>query len=178
MKSIYNFLALSLFVIFATACKSDPLEDYFVKASESADFFVVNIPASIVEFDTEKIDKKTLEEIKTIKKANILLYKNDYDTSVKKAEFNKAKNIITSKNFKVLTKIKNKDYYMSFAYQGEPDKIDEFIFLGNNKDNDFLIGLVKGKDININHLVDALKHIKKVDESQAKTILEMIKPDK
>ena len=177
MKIKSYFLALSLFLIFATACKSDPLEEYFVNATESPDFFVVNIPASMVEFDKEKLDAETRRELESIKKMNILVYKNDFDTQKKSKEFEKAQKIIHGKAYKTLTKIKNKGYNVSFAYQGEPDKIDEMIFLGKDRDYNFIIGLIKGKDVNVKNLSKALKHIKNVDSSQAKTIIDMIKTE-
>ncbi len=175
MKFFKYFLALSLFLIFASACKSDPLEDYFVKATESPDFFVVNIPASIIEFDQEKLDDETKKQLASIKKLNILVYKNNYEPEKKAKEFQQADKIIRSSAYKTLTKIKNNGYNMVFSYQGEPDKIDEVIFLGKDKDYNFLIGLVKGKDINVNNLSKALKHVKKIDQSQAKSVIDMIK---
>ncbi len=175
MKSLQYFLALSLFIIFATACKSDPLEEYFVKATESSDFFVVNIPANIVQFDQEKLDAETKRQIESIKKVNILVYKNDFDKDRKAKEFQKAKKAVQSKTYKTLTKISNEGYDISFAYKGAPDKIDEVILLGKDKDYNFIIGLIKGKDVNIKNLSKALKHIKDIDESQARTVIDMIK---
>jgi hypothetical protein len=175
MKSFKHFLALSLFIIFATACKSDPLEEYFVKATESPDFFVVNIPASIVQFDEKKLDTETKRQIESIKKINILVYKNDFDKEKKAKEYKKARHAIESKAYKTLTKINNQGYDVSFAYQGSPGKIDEVILLGKDKNYNFIIGMIKGKGVNINNISKALKHIKDVDESQAKTIIDMIK---
>jgi len=178
IKTIKIFLALSLFIIFASACKSDPLEDYFVNATESADFFVVNIPANVVEFDTQKLDPETIRQINSIKKVNVLLYKNNFDTAVKKREFEKAQNAVKDKAYKSLTRINNKGYHFAFAYQGEPDKIDEVILLGKDSEYNFAIGLLKGKGINVNNFTKALKHIKKIDDNQAKSIIEMMIPKK
>ena len=178
MKNSAYFLALSLFLIFASACKRDSLEDYFVKATESSDFFVVNIPASIVEFDKEKLDPETRRQIESIKKMNILVYKNDYGQAKKEKEFKKARQIIQSKDYKTLTKIKNKGYDVSFAYRGYPDKIDEVIFWGKDQNYNFLIGMIKGDDVNVKNLSKALKHIKQVDRSQAESLIEMIKTDR
>jgi len=174
MKVLTKITILSLFFIFATSCKTDPLENYFVNATENADFFVVNIPANVVSFDEAKLDAETIKQIKSIKKMNILVYKNDYDLSKKKAEFAKADKIIKNKSYKTLTKIKNKDYELVFSYQGAPKKIDEIIFLGKDKESNFLIGMLKGKDVNLNNMAKALKHIKKVDDSQAKSVFDMI----
>ncbi len=177
MKFKYYFLALSLFLIFATGCKRDPLENYFVQATESPDFFVVNIPASIVEFDKKKLDPETLKEIESIKKVNILIYKNNYEPDKKRKEFEKAHRIIQGKAYKTLTKINNKGYNISFAYQGDPERIDEVIFLGKDKDYNFLIGIVKGENVSMKSLSKALNHIKNVDQSQAKSIIETIKTE-
>ncbi len=172
-KKIINILILSILLIFASACKTDPLENYFVQATESPDFFVINIPASAVSFDESKLDPETLKDIHSIKKMNVLIYKNDFDRNKKQAEYKKAANIIKSKHYKTLTKINNKGYEVVFSYQGEPEKIDEVIFLGKDKDYNFLIGMLKGDNVNVNSIVKALKHIKKIDESQAKTIIDI-----
>jgi len=175
MKILAKISLFSLFLIFATACKTDPLENYFVKATESPDFFVVNIPASVVTFDEAKLDPETIKQIKSIRKMNILVYKNDYDLPTKNAEFAKADKIIKSKSYKTLTKIKNDGYEVVFSYQGAPEKIDEIIFLGKDKKSNFLIGMLKGNEVDINNLAKALKHIKNVDGSQAKSVFDMIK---
>ena len=178
MKTPYHFLTLILFLIFATACKTDPMENYFVQASESPDFFVINIPASIVEFDQNKLDPEALKQIKTIKKMNILVYKNDFEPAKKQKEFAKADKIIKSKAYKTLTKINNKGYEVVFTYQGNPQQIDEVVFLGKDQNYNFIIGMLKGKNVNVNSLVKAFKHIKDVDQSQTKSIIDMIKTEK
>ena len=172
-KKVYNILILSLLLIFASACKTDPLEDYFVQATESPDFFVVNIPANVVTFDESKLDAETLKDIHSIKKMNVLVYKNDFEPAKKQAEFEKASKVIKSKDYKMLTKINNKGYEVVFSYQGEPEGIDEIIFLGKDKDYNFLIGMLKGDDVNVNSFFKAAEHIKKIDESQAKTVIDI-----
>ncbi len=174
-KKISNILVLSLLLLFMSACKTDPMEDYFVQATESPDFFVINIPASIVSFDEIKLDPGTLKDIHSIKKMNVLVYKNNFDHNKKQAEFERAAKIIKSKHYKTLTKINNKGYEIVFSYQGEPDSIDEVVFLGKDKDYNFLIGMLKGNDVNINSIVKATKHIKKIDESQMESLINIIK---
>ena len=178
MKKLSPLAIFSLFLIFATACKTDPLENYFVKATENPDFFVVNIPASMVTLDESKLDSETIKQVKSIKKMNILVYKNDYDLQKKKAEFTKADNLIKSKAYKTLTKINNDRYQIVFGYQGAPEKMKQIIFLGKDKDYNFLIGMLKAKDVNVNNMAKAFEHIKHIDESQAKSIIDIIKTDK
>jgi len=175
MKTLYKIAFLILISIFATSCKTDLLEDYFVKATESPDFFVMNIPSSILTIDESKLDAETKRQINSIKKVNILVYKNDSDLSKKKQEFAEAEKIVNKKTYKNLGKINNDGYKVIFSYQGEPDKIDGLVFLGKDKKYNFLIGRLKGSDVNINNLVKALKHIKDVDDSQVKSVFDMIK---
>ncbi|GEM_PF-3253218 len=175
MKHINNFLVLSLFIIFATACKSDSLEEYFVQATESSDFLVVNIPSNFVQFDESKLDDETLKQIKSVKKVNILLFKNDKNKDEKEQEFLKIDQIINSKDYKKLTAINIDGYKISVAYDGEPKKIDKVVFLGKDMDNNFLLGLLKGKDISISNVSKAMEHIKSIDEKQAKSVIDAIK---
>jgi len=177
MKLLYKFAFLTLISIFVTSCKTDPLEDYFVKATESPDFFVMNIPSSILTFDETKLDAETKRQIKSIKKMNILVYKNDYDLSKKKQEFAQAEQIVNKKVYKNLGKINNDGYKVIFSYEGTPDKIDGIVFLGKDKKYNFLIGRLKAADVNINNLVKAMKHIKDVDDTQVKSVFDMIKTD-
>ncbi len=174
-KKIYNILIVSSLLLIMTACKTDPLEDYFVQATESPDYFVVNIPASIVSFDENKLDPETLKDVHSIKKMNVLVYKNNFKPSKKQSEFEKAHKIIDSKHYKTLTKINNKGYEVVFSYQGKPTGIDEIIFLGKDKNYNFVIGMLKADDINVNSIVKAAKHIKEIDKSQTESIIDILK---
>ncbi len=176
-RKVSKLLFLFLLLASVSACKTDPLEDYFVQATENPDFFVINIPASVVSFDESKLDPATLKDIHSIKKMNVLVYKNNFDRDKKLTEYNKAAKIIKNKHYKTLTKINNKGYDITFSYQGKPDSIDEVTFLGKDKDYNFIIGMVKGDNVNVNSIVKALQHIKKIDKSQAKTIIDIFKND-
>ena len=177
-KKLFNILIISSLLLLMTACKTDPLEDYFVQATESPDYFVVNIPASIVSFDEDQLDPKTLKDVHSIKKMNLLVYKNNFDPTKKQSEFEKANKIINSKHYKTLSKINNKGYEVVFSYQGKPTGINELIFLGKDKNYNFVIGMLKGKDVNVNSVAKAIKHIKKVDKSQAESVIEILKPNR
>ena len=174
-KKLYNILIISSLLLLITACKTDPLEDYFVQATESPDYFVVNIPASIISFDENKLDSETLKDVYSIKKMNVLVYKNNFKPAKKQAEFEKAYKIINSKHYKTLTKINNKGYEVVFSYQGKPTGIDEIVFLGKDKNYNFVIGMLKGKDVNVNSIAKALKHIKKADKSQVESVIKIFK---
>lgn len=174
-KKAFNLLILGLLLIFVSACKTDPLEDYFVQATESPDFFVVNIPASVITFDESKLDPETIKDIQSVKKMNVLVYKNNFEPAKKQAEFEKASKVIKSKSYKTLTKINNKGYEIIFSYQGKPQGINEIIFLGKDKNYNFLIGMLKGDDVNVNSFFKAASHIKDIDEEQAKTVIDIFK---
>jgi len=174
MKSIYKILMISLLTITISSCTKDGLEDYFVQATESADFLVMNIPANIVEFDTEKLDKKTLQQIKSIKKLKILIYKNNYEKRQKEKELQKLQQILNNKKYNVLTKIKNKDYQIVLSYEGKPEAINKLIFLGIDNENNFLLGLIKGKKVNVKNISKSLKHIKSINSSQTDDLIESI----
>ena len=174
MKSIYKILMISLLTITISSCTKDRLEEYFVEATENADFLVMNIPANIVEFDTEKLDKKTLQQIKSIKKLKILIYKNNYEKRQKEKELQKLQQILNNKKYNVLTKIKNKDYQIVLSYEGKPEAINKLIFLGIDNDKNFLLGLIKGKKVNVKNISKSLKHIKSVNSSQTDDLIESI----
>ncbi len=175
-----NYIKLfSLFVLLSgfTSCQKDNLENYFVKASENPDFFVVNIPANMIEFDKKKLDKQTINQISSIKKFNILMFKNDKSLSEKKAEYQKLKNILDSK-YKYLFKVKNKGYKIDLSYEGNPESIDKLIFFGKDDNYNFMLGLVKSNSINVNSLYKATQHIKSVDKSQVKSVFDIISDKK
>ena len=175
MKSFKNLSLLFFFAIFLSACHTDPVENYFVKATESPDFFVLNIPANIITFDESELDAETLRQIHSIKKMNVLVYKNNKDIHQKKEKFEEAKLLLHGGHFKLLTKIKNEGYQVLLTYDGLPDKIEEIIFLGKDKQFNFLLGRIKGKDLNVNNILKALKHVQKVDRTQAESVLQIFK---
>ncbi len=174
MKTIFKisilFVMASLF-----SCQKNHLENYLVQATENPDFLSVNLPVNFVNFDEEKLDPQTRKDIKAIKKLNILLYKNDYPADKKEKEFKKLQNIIYGEPYKELIKIKNKGYKIDFIYEGNPEKIDKFIFLGKDKNNNFMLGLLKAKGVNANNIYKALQHIKSVNNSEAKKAIEIFK---
>jgi len=174
MKAINKILILlTLTTLFS--CQKDNLENYWVQASESPDFLSVNLPANIVKFDVEKLDPQTRKDIKSIKKLNILLYKNDYPLEKKEKEFDKLQDILYGEPYKELLKIRNKGYKIDLIYEGDPEKIDQFIFLGKDKENNFMLGLLKAKGVNANSIYKALRHIKSVDNSEAEKAIEIFK---
>ncbi len=177
MKLFYKFIFSTFLFWILTACHTDPVEDYFVKATESPDFFVMNIPANVISFDESKLDSETIQQIHSIKKMNLLVYKNDANLTHKKQIFENADRVINNQLYKTLTKIKNEGYQVVLTYAGDPEKIDEIIFLGKDSKFNFLIGRLKGKNLNINNLIKALKHVQKVDQSQARSIMQIFKQD-
>ena len=172
MKTLKIFTILSLFILFSS-CKTDSVEEYFVNATENGDFFVTSIPTSFVQFDTDKLDAETIKQIASIKKVNILLYQNNVDQKEKEIEYKKASNAIENKHYKTLAKINDKEYQLSFSYLGSAQSIDEIIFLGKDSKYNFLIGKIKGNGVRVKDIIKALKHVKTVDDSQAKPILKM-----
>ncbi len=174
---ISQIISTLILMIGLTSCHTNKLEDYFVKASEDPDFLVVNIPSNVIEFDEAKLDKQTLKQIHSIKKFNVLLYRNKIDLDKKKAEYKKLQNILKS-DYSDLVKVRRKGYNFDFSYQGKPESIDKLIFFGKDKDYNFMLGLLKADDVNPNNLYKAFRHIKSVDKSQAGSIFEMFKTEK
>jgi hypothetical protein len=177
MKMKYHFLGLAFLLLLFNGCKSDPVEDYFVEATESPDFFVVNIPANFITFDESKLDEDTKKQLKSIKKINILVYRNDYDIKKKKREFDKAAKLLNRKQYKTLLKINNEGYEVVFTYEGNPRQIDQLLFLGKDQNYNFILGRLKGQNLNIKNLSKALKHVKQVNKSQAQPLLDIIKKE-
>jgi len=173
MKTIKIFSLLSLFILFSS-CKTDAVEEYFVKATENGDFFVTSIPTNIIQFDKDSLDAETMKELNSIKKVNILLYQNNLDLAKKQEEYQKAYNAVQQKHYKTLTTFKDKAYEGAFSYLGADNKIDEIIFLGKDDQSNFLIGIIKADGIRVNNVLKAMKHIKKFDKKQAKSIFGML----
>jgi hypothetical protein len=172
MKTLKKLSIIALF-IFLSSCQSDPLEKYFVDATENGDFFVTGIPTSFVQFDKDKLDAETLKQIASIKKVNILLYQNNEDIKKKISEYQKAKQAISQKHYKTLAKMNDAERQLSFSYLGKADKIDEIIFFGRDREYNFLISKIKGKNVELKNLIKAFKNIKNIDRDKAKPVLKM-----
>ncbi len=174
MKSlfgIFTFIAL----LSLTSCQKDHLENYFVQASENPDFLVVNLPSNLVSFDKDKLSKQTKNDLKKLKKFNIILYKNDYPLEQKKKEYVKLEHILS--DYTTLIQVKNKGYKINFIYEGKPDDIEKLIFLGKDKNDNFMLGVLNTKGMDVQSIYEAVKHIKSIDNSGAKQVIDIIKED-
>ena len=172
MKTLKILSIITLFILFSS-CQTDPLEKYFVEATENGDFFVISIPTSIVQFDKDKLDAETLNQIESIKKVNVLLYQNNENIKQKETEYLKAKQAINQKHYKTLAKINDSEHQLSFSYLGKGNKISELIFFGRDQKYNFLISKIKGDKVRIKNMVKAFKNIKKIDRDKAKPLLKI-----
>ncbi len=163
MKNIFLLFTGFILLSSLTSCKKDRLEDYFVKASENPDFFVMSLPASAIEIDKSKLDKETLSQIESVKKINLLLYKKEDAKNTENEEYKKVEEILNHPDYKKLLEIKNEGRQLEFLYQGEPQSIHKITFLGRDANGDFVLGLVKAKHLSIDALVKAMEHVKRVD---------------
>ncbi len=163
MRKILLFFIGFLFLTGLSSCKKDRLEDYFVKASENPDFFVMSLPANAVEIDKSQLDSETLKQIKSVKKINLLLYKKENGNKKGEKEFQKVQKILNHPKYKKLFVVNNEGRKLEFVYQGDPEAIDQITFLGRDAEGNFILGFVKAKKLTVNALYKALEHVKRID---------------
>ncbi len=171
MKKLFLISLGFLFLFGLSSCKKDPLEHYFVKAEQNPDFFVMNLPVNSFKMDKENLDKKTLAEVESIKKINLLLYKPSEKSPEKLREYKKVENILHSSAYKKLFTVTNEGRKIEFVYQGQPKSINKITFLGRDSSGNFVLGFIKAKQLSTDALIKALKKIKQQDNSHLSQFL-------
>ena len=172
MKKYFLYTLGSLIFLGLSACNKDKLENYFVKAEENPNFFVLSIPSSAIEIEKDKLDKNTLHQIESIKKINFLLYKPSDKKDIEQKEFNKVESILNSSDYKKLFVVKNEGRQIEFVYQGKPEDINKITFLGRDSIGNFVLGFIKAKNLSVDALAKTIEKIKRIDNHHISELMD------
>lgn len=171
---------LSLLIIVSTlfsSCNNEPsLQKYFVEKTENKNFIALDLSPSVLNVDSLKLSADVNEALKSFEKVNILAFKlNDSNKAEFETERLEVNQILKEEKYQQLMKFGSGKDGASVSFVGDTERIDEFVFYANKKENGFAIVRVMGKDMNptgIMSLMSVLKNAN-VDIEQLKPLQQM-----
>ncbi|MGJ8666254.1 MAG: DUF4252 domain-containing protein [Patiriisocius sp.] len=148
MSIVKILLGLSLIALSFISCDSDKsLQVYIVDKQEDDRFMKVDLATSLIE-NTEVLDEKNKEILKTIKKVNVVAYPKEKGTEAEyQAEKAKLDLILNQEKYQLLTEFKSNGQLVTLKYLGDDDAIDEVIIYGRDDDKGLAVFRLLGDNM-------------------------------
>lgn len=181
MKGIVKSIAIVLIasISFISCNKGETLQEYYVANQENSDFILVDVPTSLISQDTEALDEKQKEVLKTVRKINIMAYplKDGKSTATFESEKTKVTTILASDDYEELMKVNSDMGNMKLYFRGEEDAIDEVIVFASQDEQGFVIARLLGNDMNIADMATLAKTIQAgdIDVSKFDGVMDVFK---
>lgn len=156
----YLILLLSFFLLLS--CNSEPtLQKYFVDKSESSDFLVTDIPASIIKVNATNLTSEESEALNSLEKLNILAFNAPEEKSeMYEKEKGTIQKILKNPVYDELMRMGSGAAGATIYMKGNNDTVDEFIVFGHQKNTGFTVVRVLGKKMKPEQFGDFLSAIK------------------
>lgn len=160
------FIILSLISIFTSCNEQETLQTYIVEKQDQPGFMSVDLPMSLIQFNTNNIPSDVKDAYKSIKKINLLglpyLNNNEEYQNEKEA----ISSILDNSNlYKKLMKMDINGIRVSVYYNGDTDNISEVIVFGYSKEIGVGIARVLGSHMNPSKITQMANYIK-IDPKQ------------
>jgi len=161
MKNIA--ILLSFFLLLS--CNTEPtLQKYFVEKSESADFLVTDIPASIIKVNATNLTSDESEALNSLEKLNILAFNTSEEKNeIYEKERETIQKILKNPVYDELMRMGSGAAGATVYMKGNDDAVDEFIVFGHQKNTGFTVVRVLGKKMKPEQFGDFLSAIKNVN---------------
>lgn len=159
-----NLLLIAITIIVAS-CTSEPsLQSYFVEKSESPDFLVTDIPASILKIKTDALSSEQAEVLNSLDKLNVLIFKSDEEKSELYArEKETVQTILKNPKYEELMRMGSGASGATVYMKGNENTVDEFVVFGHQKNTGFTLVRVLGNKMKPEQLGDFLGALKNAD---------------
>ncbi len=134
MKNVFKILGIVGVLLFVS-CNSEPsLQKYFVDHQGDVDFIAVDVPSSLLDKETVKLNEEEKEALESIKKVNFLaLPLNDSNETRFDEESVTIDKILSSDKYETLIRFGSNGAKVVLKYQGEEDDIDEVIVFATDQ---------------------------------------------
>lgn len=157
-------IVLLITTIALLSCKSEKsLEQYFIQNEDNNDVVIVDVPVNMVK-NTVNLSKDEQKAIKSVKKINILYLKKEENN---KTEYEKQKNtlkeILKSKKYQTLSKIKTGKTKIDIKFIGTDDAINEVVLFATDNNKGFFLARILGNKMNPENMQLLLKNVKNID---------------
>lgn len=151
MRKYLGIIAI-LAITFSSCSNEMSLQKYFATKSSKEGFLSINVPSSILELKDGENSSENIEALKSFKRLNILILKNDDSTSVdQKKEIASIEKILENGKFKELMSMNYKGQAGVLSYSGDDNNIKEVIGFGYS-DKGFLLARLTGDKMTVKQL--------------------------
>lgn len=129
-------------------CSATPsIQEYYVSKTEDPSFLVVDIPTSILGFETNSLSQEEQEAFDSFQKLNVLLFrKTAANADQLSTELTTVRTIIDNKNFEPLLVLSDKQYNGKLVFEGTVEKPNEIVFFGS-ADEGFVLARLLGRNM-------------------------------
>lgn len=164
MKHVVVILTMGFLLLLSACSSTQSLQEYYVDNSENPNFIFLDVPASILNLESEDLTEGQRIAVQSLKKLNVLAFKKtEQNTDLYSSEKAKVNAILKNDDFVELMKINSKYGKGVIKYLGETDAIDEVVIYGSSDEKGFALIRVLGKDMNPAYIMQLLKAIQKSD---------------
>lgn len=155
-------IAILLSAFLLLSCNSEPtLQKYFVEKSESADFLVTDIPASILKINASELTTEQAEALNSLEKLNILAFTASEEKNEKyQNEKETLQKILKNPVYEELMRMGSGAGGATVYMKGTDDAVEEFIVFGHQKNSGFTVVRVLGNNMKPEQFGDCLGAIK------------------
>ncbi len=164
MKKIATYLVLFAVAIAGVSCGNQAsLQKYYIDSQDNENFIAVDVPASIITLQ-EDAEPDVQEAYNSLKKMNVLAFtKNDTNAAEYAIEKEKVKNILKSKKFTELFRMKDKGRSVVVKYEGDDESMDEVIIYASDAELGFALVRILGDEMTAEKMMKLGQSIKDID---------------
>ncbi|OIQ22108.1 MAG: hypothetical protein BM557_01650 [Flavobacterium sp. MedPE-SWcel] len=161
MKKIFVLTGLLLGVL--VSCSDKPsLQKYFVEKSKTPNFVALDVAPNFVNADKITLSNDEKEALKSLKKLNMLIFKNDsLNVDLYSTEQNNVKTLLKNEQYEELMHFGSNKEGGTIYTVGDDDEIDEFIFFMHQRDSGFGVVRLLGDDMNPSNIMTMVSLMQK-----------------
>lgn len=166
MKKLTTIIAaIGLVVLAACAGSEASLQKYYIDSQDNKNFISVDIPASIIALKDD-VPEEAREALSSLKKMNVLAFrKNATNGAEYEVENKKVKEILKSRKFSELMRVKDKGRNIVIKYEGDEntEAFDEVVVYAADNETGFALVRVLGDDMKPEKIMKLMNSIQDVD---------------
>ena len=167
MKLVSHILWISLFALTLLSCsKEKSLQRYLVDKQEDNNFIKFDLPASMIQQDSDFLNLEQKEVLASVRKLNIVAFPIKEGDSLK-TEYTAEKEMLTSimnqEKYQTLMKFGSPTQGASLKYVGDYDAIDEIIIFASDEEKGFAIFRLTGDKMDPEKMINVMKSAERGD---------------
>lgn len=165
-----RYIIIAFLTVLAVSCDGEQsLQEYYVDHKENDDFVMLDVPASLIIPQSDKLTADQNNVVQTVKKINILALPLNAETKeLYEPETEKVKAILARDGYEELMSFGKPSQRMRLYFKGDEDSIDEVVVFAKDENKGFVLARVLGDNMNVADMVKLTQTMSK-DSSSFKT---------